>query len=589
MKVRTILLCSLLLWAVGAQAAVLFVSPSGDDEADGGEHSPLKSLVEARDRVRELSRGQGDHFVILRNGRHELSKPLNLDERDGGMNGTRVVWKAFPGEVARISGGRVIEGWSQAANGIWTAHVPKIWNFRELFVNGKRRVRARFPDQGYLRIAKAGDDRRTWFLFNEGDLPEIKGVSSLELVFLHDWSISRVGIKSINHGTKRVDLTDGVGCSADHYAMDHFEKQPRYFLENSKQFLNQPGEWYLDPEAELLFYKPMPGEDVSKAEVIAPWSSGIIQAAGKGAPIRNLEFEGLVFEHSHFEIPETGYVEGQASYYEIRGSNQNSGMKRVFTPAAIHLTHAEDCRFSNCEIRHTGGGGIWIGERTRFCSVERSRIHDTSGNGVMLGEDRTRRIGNQIWHDAAPEQISTGNWLIDSEVHHVGQQFYGSVGVWVGITRETLVDRNHIHDLPYTGVSIGWRWDARPTGAADNSVSWNHIHDIMLKLSDGGGIYSLGHQPGSRMLGNRIHGVRVNAGRAESNGMFLDQGTSELLIAGNTIHDIARSPLRFHQASTNYVERNTLVTKKGVPHIRFNNTRPERILEADNVVLEEKE
>jgi hypothetical protein len=108
----------------------------------------------------------------------------------------------------------------------------------------------------------------------------------------------------------------------------------------------------------------------------------------------------------------------------------------------------------------------------------------------------------------------------------------------------------------------------------------------MNTLSDGGGIYSLGLQPGSRITGNLIHDVKVNAGRAESNGMFLDEGTKDLLIESNIVYKIARSPLRFHKAAPpNLVQNNVLACNKDIPPIAYNNTREDDIQKTGNIIL----
>jgi len=97
------------------------------------------------------------------------------------------------------------------------------------------------------------------------------------------------------------------------------------------------------------------------------------------------------------------------------------------------------------------------------------------------------------------------------------------------------------------------------------------------ELSDGGGIYTLGFQPGTILRNNHIHDVSVNAGRAESNGIFMDEGTTGLLVESNYIHDIARSPVRFHQAGRNLLRRNTLRPGENIPPLRFNSTPEENI------------
>jgi len=124
---------------------------------------------------------------------------------------------------------------------------------------------------------------------------------------------------------------------------------------------------------------------------------------------------------------------------------------------------------------------------------------------------------------------------------------------------DTEIRHNTIRQLPYTGVSVGWLWNPEPTPCQGTIVEANHIHDVMQVLSDGGGIYTLGWQPGAVLRGNLIHSVPLNVGRAQSNGMFIDEGSKELVIEGNAIYDIDRSPLRFHQAEENIVRENLLV------------------------------
>ena len=149
----------------------------------------------------------------------------------------------------------------------------------------------------------------------------------------------------------------------------------------------------------------------------------------------------------------------------------------------------------------------------------------------------------------------------------------------------TKIEDNTIRYLPYTGISFGWMWDTTATPCRENKIKANHIYKIMNTLSDGGGIYSLGQQPGSLIIDNLIHDVTVNEGRAESNGMFLDEGTQELLVENNIIFNIARSPLRFHKAFNNIVSNNVLVCGDDIPPIRYNRTKEEDIIKVDNILL----
>lgn len=218
-----------------------------------------------------------------------------------------------------------------------------------------------------------------------------------------------------------------------------------------------------------------------------------------------------------------------------------------------------------------------------------SELSDISGNGIMIGEGQDRKVNDEPWWTSAPDQVALGNTVENCTVTQVGAQFYGAVGIWCGLTAETSISDNHIFDLPYTGVSVGWMWSPVATPSRQNIISGNHIHDIMNILSDGGGIYMLGLQPGSKILNNQIHDVEVNAGRAESNGMFLDEGITDVLVEGNLVYNIAKSPLRFHRATFNLVKDNYFFCKDGNPPIRYNTTKEEDIQKVDNKLLSEGE
>jgi hypothetical protein len=230
--------------------------------------------------------------------------------------------------------------------------------------------------------------------------------------------------------------------------------------------------------------------------------------------------------------------------------------------------------------------GIESGSRTRRCRLEGSVIEDVSGNGVNIGEDLSRTVAGRPWWQGAAEQVAAGNVVRHNRIEQCGQQFFGAVAIWIGLARDTQVTNNEIAHHPYTGVSVGWMWNPTPTPAGANNVSQNHIHHVMQVLSDGGGIYTLGRQPGTRLVENQIHDVPPNAGRAESNGMFLDEGSDQIEVIDNVIYGVSRSPLRFHRAGQVTVRGNTLVLPTSdTPPLRYNNTDPRTIVQIANRIV----
>lgn len=571
--------------SIDAQKHEIHVSPAGDDKASGTQLDPVRSLQRAAELARKHA-GQLPTTIYLSEGSHRLSEALILGPEDGGSKSAPVTWTSLPGERAIISGGIPVVAWKMEKNGSWSADFPEGFHgsFRSFYVNGRRATRARYPDNSFLRIKEAGKDQRTNFHMHAEDMPMVDHTEGMELVLLHDWSVTRIPVKSIDRETHLLTAVDSIGSRLNFFTLTHWEEHPRYYLENRQEFCDQAGEWYADFDQRKIFYRPHTGEDIREITGIIPVAGQLLRIeATEEQQAAYIGFKGITFEHSSWAIPETGYCGIQACMHTDR-SRDAAGWSQV--PAAIELNGAAHCSFDQCTIRHTGGSGIWIRRNCMECAVSKSHIHGISGNGISIGEGQDRMAGDGPWWKTRPDQVSRDNRISNSLIEACGLQFYGSVGIWCGLVAKTVIEHNEIRDLPYTGISVGWMWTPEPTPCRENTIHGNHIHHIMNKLSDGGGVYSLGLQPGSRITDNLIHDIKVNAGRAESNGMFLDEGTRQLLVADNIIYNIARSPLRFHRAKApNMVRNNVLACGDGIPPIRYNNTLEDDIQKIDNLIL----
>jgi len=562
--------------------ADFYVAPNGDDAGPGTLEKPFATLARARDAVRErIAKGlDRSVLVLVRGGTYRTREPLVFGPEDSGTEAHAVTYAASGSGRAVISGGRVVTGWKQDGD-VWRTTVPQVkagnWMFRELFVGGARRPRARHPNKGYVRVETVIDDRRR-FTYKAGDLPPLGDAGEAELLLLHDWSVTRNRIGAIDPKARTITSAEPIGGPAAFWRINGFEPHPRFRIENHPALLDAPGEWYLDRKTGVLSYRPMPGEMIESAEIVAPVARQLLVVRGdleSKRPVRNLHFKGLAFEHCGWLTSGGRYGGGQACFHFGGPVKKGWGWQPV-TPAIL-LEGARGCVFDGCRIARLGGSGIWFGRGCRNCGLRSSTVTDVSGNGVMIGEGKGRKEGD----------VATGNQVADCRITDCGRQFFGAVGVWVGLAAGNVVRHNEIGDHPYTGVSVGWMWNPRPTPCKGNIIADNHIHHCMLILSDGGGIYTLGRQPGTVLRGNLIHDIPRNAGRAESNGMFLDEGTTDLVIEDNVIFGTDRSPFRFHKAATNRVQGNVVVLKEGVPMVRYNATDSKHItLEANTAFSE---
>lgn len=582
-------LFALFLSISASSAKEIYVSPAGNDQNKGTKKSPVQSIQVAKKMAIEmLNSGKDSEVTVwMADGIYPVTEPLDFEPEKSIDTKAKLVFKAEKSAKPVISGGVQITGWSKNKDGLWETRLPEnlkeISDCRELFIDGKRATRARFPNNGYLKVKKAGADRRTNFFFEKGDFPIPANVKNTELILLHDWSVSRIALKEIKADENQLFAVDSIGAKEPaFFNIDNWEPNPRYFLENAPEFLDADYEWVLLPDENKFLLKLPENTNPANLKIIIPVSNGLISMVGKeNQPMKNIHFEGINFQYSKWEIPEMGYCGVQACQFDPRP--KTIGWSVV--PAAVYAVWGENISFSNCEFKNLGGSGVWFGTGSKNCRVVNSEFVDISGNGIMIGEGQDREVNSEKWWKAAPEQVAMSNTIENCKVTECGAQFYGAVGVWCGLTAETMIKNNEIFNLPYSGVSVGWMWSPEPTPCRKNTIEGNHIHHIMNILSDGGGIYMLGLQPGSIIRNNHIHDVEINAGRAESNGMFLDEGITDVIVDNNLIYNIAKSPLRFHKATTNLVKGNYLFCTGGNPPIRYNSTKEDDIQKVDNKVF----
>lgn len=536
-----------LLFSLPILSAEFHVATNGCDDNAGTAEAPFATIARARDAVRAQG-GAGrtaDVTVIIHGGRYELREPLAFGPDDGGGRRSSVTYAAAANESVVISGGSKIGGWKKDGS-VWVAQVPPNSSFRQLHAGEERLPRARFPKQGYLRIQSVSPDVKR-FAF-DGLLPEVDlAGQGAELVVLQNWSVARAMVATSD--VKSLTTATPVGWIG-HGACTASAGKPA-FIEHASSLVEQPGEWHLDVARGIL---RLAGDDPTGKEIVAPRLGALLRVVGrKDAPVRNLRFVHLQFRDTDFPLPAEGYSEIQAAHF---GPAEN---KPTFVqPVAIEFSFAEHCRMEQCRLAHLGASGIGLGPGCRSNAITRCRIEDIGGNGVFVGwRGRGDVVPGQSeglasldadWKD--PMDAPVGNAVERNVIRRCGASSFGAVGIWVGFSADTRLAHNEVYDLPYTGISVGYRWNTTETSQRRCVVEYNHIHDVMKMLADGGGIYTLGYQPGTVLRGNHIHDIARTDfahGGAPNNGIFLDEGSKGYLIEGNIIYNAHGGPIRHNQ------------------------------------------
>lgn len=546
MLTLTIALLALICTAVsGNTKADFYVATNGNDAWSGtlpapnSAHTdgPFATLDHARLAVRTLNHDSAI-TVYVRGGTYFLNDTLVFQPEDSGTDACPVTYAAYPGEKPVISGGRLISGWRKTDDGRWTVRLPDVksggWNFISLHVNGERRCRPRLPQHGSYLIANnipiGPSGKPDGFEFAGEDIrSDWANQDDVEVLTIHLWNMSRMRIKSVDPRSNIVQFT---GTTSHNAEFGQFNPGQPYFVENVKEALGNPGEWYLDRPTGELTYIPRRGESPEKCEVIAPKLDQIVRLDGDWKNRRyvsNVVFKGLTFAHSNWCTPPQGHHFPQSD---------------AVVESAIIATGARNCRFDSCTTTHTGAYGIQLGDGCKFDTIEGCDLTDLGAGGIKIG----------FWSPADGDGETSHNTVRNNLIAHGGRILPAGTGILVGTSHHNLIENNDITDLYYTGISLGYNWDYGTT-AHHNLVQNNHIWNIGQGfLSDMGGIYTLGRSPGTVIRHNLIHDVksRLYGGW----GIYLDAVSSEILVEDNVVYRTDEGALHHNRGRDNRIVNN---------------------------------
>jgi FG-GAP-like repeat len=508
-----------------------YVSPTGNDANPGtGEDKPFQTVERARDVIRATKGTMTkDIVVFLRAGTYRLANTLRFAEQDSGNSGYKVVYRSYPGERASISGGKELGTWIPGANGIYklASNVPNNFHFRQLYINGKKAIRARTPDLGSYFRMQSWDETNQLLRLNSADLAGA-GAGD-EVVIQRSWNQDRLRIMVMNfYGGNAVvaPMSPERSLAFNQPYPDKYDGQP-YHLEGNFNYLNAPGEWFENYGTGEVFYKPRSGETLTSTSAVAPALETILSIQGTPTnPVHDIQFYGLTFEHSTWLAADTeGYVGTQAGL----GPN-NSPIS-----SAISVLCAKNIRFERNIMQHFGGNGLTLVMGSQSNQIVGNVLTDIAANGISeeylprnSGVDGEKMIGDVIQN----------NYLTQ-----IAQEYYGSVGIYVAFVDSLKIEHNELSNMPYSGISLGWGSTLGTTNLKNNSVRYNNIHHVMNLLHDGGGIYTQSRQPGTVIDSNYIHDIVRSTWTHvyPISGVYLDNGSSSIQVSNNVLQGTAET------------------------------------------------
>ena len=529
-----------------------FVASDGNDEADGSAEHPFRTIRRAYLRSQqEFRRGTLEEpaRITVRKGVYRLQSPLVFD------GAGPVVISGEPGAV--VSGGYALSGWEKVKlNGksvLRAALPPEVPPVRLLVAEGELAEPAAFPKEGYFRTAPRDCDCGKFvterenadsFAVEPGDFdPAWHDPGNIYIRMIHRWIEETLEVGSFDAASNTVRAASKLRYAPDSAITE-------YRVCNVREALICPGEFYYDRHEHAVYY--LPRRRAVSPEAEAPVTGELVRFLPGCANVvlENLSFRcaGGYFPRN---LPDFDLRSGLAPVkneifmrHSVPGLDKpelQAGQAAANVPGILIAEGACDCTLRRCTVELAGWYGLSLGTGCQRFRVKACTFRDLGAGGIRAGGDG---VGGLIF--------------ADNHIFDCGEIFHSACGILLTHARNCLVEHNHIHDLFYTGISCGWVWGFGESRSCENRIVGNLIHDLGKGiLSDMGGIYTLGVQPGTRVAGNRVFSVtsRYYGGW----GLYTDEGSSHIVLEHNLVYDCSCDGFHQHYGRENIVRNNIFV------------------------------
>ena len=555
-------------------AGEIWISPKGSDFNDGTRQSPKATLTSALRQAREWRRTednriQGGITIYVEGGTYAFHEPVFIRPEDSGTKESPTIIRSVGDEKVILSGGISIKGWKKQGK-VWVADVPAFngrpLDFRQLWVNGKKAVRARDVEDFEKMNRICSVDEKNEILYvpavsirrlidNKGNLK----AKYAEMVLHQMWCVANLRIRSVEVQGDSAAIRFHQPESRIQF--EHPWPRPMvttdghnsaFYLTNARELQDVPGEWYHDIDARKVYYYPREGEKMQEAEVIVPAVETLVRVEGTlDRPVCHIRFEKITFSYTTWMRPsEKGHVPLQAGMYLTDGYRIDPKMQRNYLnhpldnqgwlgrpAAAVRVVAARQIDFERCRFEHLGSTGLDYEEAVQGGVVRGCLFRDIAGNGLLVGSFSPAAHETHLpYNPADRREVCTQQQINNCYFTEIGNEDWGCLAIAAGYVGDVNIEHNEISEVPYSGISLGWGWTQTVNCMRNNRVHANLIHHYAKHMYDVAGIYTLGSQPKSYVTENCVHSIYKPGYVHDPNHWFYlytDEGSSFITVRDN--------------------------------------------------------
>ena len=552
----------------------IWISPKGSDFNDGTRQFPKATLTSALRQAREWRRTednriQGGITIYMEGGTYAFYEPVFIRPEDSGTKESPTIIRSVGDEKVILSGGISINGWKKQGK-VWVADVPAFngrpLDFRQLWVNGKKAVRARDVEDFEKMNRICSVDEKNEILYvpavsirrlidNKGNLK----AKYAEMVLHQMWCVANLRIRSVEVQGDSAAIRFHQPESRIQF--EHPWPRPMvttdghnsaFYLTNARELQDVPGEWYHDIDARKIYYYPREGEKMQEAKVIVPAVETLVRVEGTvDRPVCHIRFEKITFSYTTWMRPsEKGHVPLQAGMYLTDGYRIDPKMQRDYLnhpldnqgwlgrpAAAVRVVAARQIDFERCRFEHLGSTGLDYEEAVQGGVVRGCLFRDIAGNGLLVGSFSPAAHETHLPYDPADRrEVCTQQQINNCYFTEIGNEDWGCLAIAAGYVGDVNIEHNEISEVPYSGISLGWGWTQTVNCMRNNRVHANLIHHYAKHMYDVAGIYTLGSQPKSYVTENCVHSIYKPGYVHDPNHWFYlytDEGSSFITVRDN--------------------------------------------------------